>query len=121
MPTPVACLLNNPETTFNRDRREARGSRLLLNCMSAPDPFAHQCGGLMPFPRNRAAKRWGGADEGALEADLLPQTGIDSSQGRPIVTPAPARKVRRVMVFEREFMGSLTFSGRSGSAHRPGW
>src|SRR5216684_4082313 len=79
MPTPVACLLNNPERTFNRGRREDNGSRLLLNCMSEPDPFAHQCFGLMPFPMNRAANRCGGAaGDGVAEAEELPQTGSDS-------------------------------------------
>src|SRR5580704_6011677 len=82
MPTPVACLLNKPEMTFKRGRSEAKGSRLLLNCMSAPDPLAHQFGGLMPLPMNRAANRLGDGEVGVPGADSLPQTDIDSSHGR---------------------------------------
>src|SRR5215475_293122 len=110
MPTPVACLLNNPEMTFSRGRSEARGSRLLLNSMSAPEPLAHQCLGLMPLPMNRAAKRWGG--EGVEEDDLLPQTGSDSSQGRAMVTPTPVRKVRRQGLDDCEVMVSTVPEGR---------
>src|SRR3954469_12627197 len=77
MPTPVACLLNNPEMTFNRDRNADNGSRLLLRSMSAPEPWADQFLGLMPLPMNRAANRWGGAD-GGPEPGSLPQPVIDS-------------------------------------------
>src|SRR6266852_2189432 len=108
MPTPVACLLNNPEMTFSRGRNDFKGSRLLLNSMSAPDPFADQFLGLMPLPMNRAAKRWGGMDAGAPDAALVPQTGIDSSHGRAMVTPTPVRKVRRVMLCDRGFIMTLT-------------
>src|SRR5262245_44882103 len=99
MPTPVAALLNKPETTFSRGRREARGSRLLLSSMSAPDPLAHQCLGLTPLPMNRAAKRRGCADADGDEGASLPQPDIDSSQGRAIVTPMPLSKARRVIGF----------------------
>src|SRR5690242_6562494 len=97
MPTPVAALLNNPEMTFNRGRSEDSGSRLLLKCMSGPEPLAHQWGGLMPLPINRAANRLGGVEE-APAADSLPQTGSDSSQGSAIVTPTPFSKVRRLIL-----------------------
>src|SRR4051794_32810691 len=101
MPTPVAALLNRPETTFKRERNGASGSRLLLNCMSAPAPFAHQCSGLTPLPMNRTAKRCGGS---VVEVESLPQTGSDSSQGRAIVTPRPRRRVRRLMDKLRGFI-----------------
>src|ERR1700677_3369006 len=96
MPTPVACLLNSPEMTFKRERRADSGSRLLLNCISAPDPLAHQFFGLMPLPRNKAAKRFGGVDATSA-AVSPPQTGRDSNHGRPIVTPTPWSKVRRLI------------------------
>src|SRR6516162_4304133 len=96
IPTPVACLLNSPETTFNRGRKGDRGSRLLLSSMSAPDPLAHQCLGLTPLPMNRAANRCGGAE---LDGDdSLPPSGSDSSQGRPIVKPMPLSRVRRLIL-----------------------
>src|SRR5271165_4231161 len=81
MPTPVAALLNSPEITFKRGRREDKGSRVLLNRMSEVDPSAHQLGGLMPLPMNRAANRRGGVEAGVPEPGSVPQTGIDSSQG----------------------------------------
>src|SRR3954468_6569857 len=77
MPTPVACLLNSPETTFNRDRSPDSGARLLLSSMAEPDPFAHQFLGLMPLPMNRAAKRWGCAGADWPEGAALPPTGRD--------------------------------------------
>src|SRR5438105_777779 len=92
MPTPVACLLNNPDTTFILDRNGAIGSRLLLSSMSEPEPFAHQFLGLTPLPMNSAANR-----RGAAAAGSAPQTGSDSSQGRAIVTPTPRSIVRRLM------------------------
>src|SRR5262245_27296858 len=92
MPTPVACLLNNPDTTFKRDRNGVIGSRLLLNSMLVPAPFAHQCLGLMPLPMNRAANR-----RGAAAAGSAPQTGSDSSHGSAIVTPTPLSNVRRLI------------------------
>ena len=78
-------------------RSGARGWRLLLSSMSAPAPFAHQFFGLMPLPMNRAANRLGGVAAAVPEAGSLPQTGIDSSQGRAIVTPTPLSKVRRLI------------------------
>src|SRR5437764_14654366 len=104
MPTPVACLLNNPEMTFSRGRSDNNGSRLLLSCMSAPEPFAHQLLGLMPLPMNRAANRCGCPEGDAREADSLPQPERDSSQGRPIVTPTPRRKVRRLSLCDCGFI-----------------
>src|SRR6266702_1771291 len=90
--------------TFKRGRSGFNGSRLLLNSMSAPEPFAHQFLGLMPLPMNRAARRWGGVEAGVPEAALVPQTGIDSSQGRAMLTPTPVRKVRREIVCECGFL-----------------
>src|SRR5260370_27236145 len=92
MPTPVACLLNKPEITFNRGRNADSGSRLLLSCMSAPEPLAHQFLGLIPLPMNRAAKRFGGAEAGSA-----PQTESDSNHGRAMVTPTPLSNLRRLM------------------------
>src|SRR5438105_12152166 len=104
MPTPVACLLNNPEMTLSRDRSGDNGSRLLLSSMSAPAPLAHQFGGLMPLPMNRAANRLGcsAAD------DSLPPNDIASSQGRPMVTPTPVRNVRRLSLFDRSVIESTS-------------
>src|SRR5947209_14682552 len=100
MPTPVACLLNKPMITFSRGRSADNGSRLLLSCMSAPEPLAHQFLGLMPLPMNRAANRCGCAEGDVRETVSLPQPESDSSQGRPIVKPTPFSKVRRVILFE---------------------
>src|SRR5262249_25935529 len=97
MPTPVAFLLNRPVMTFSRVRKGARGSRLLLNSMAAPDPLAHQWFGLMPLPMNRAAKRWGKAGGPRVEAGSSPHTGRDPSQGRAMATPTPRSIVRRSM------------------------
>src|SRR6266508_2912420 len=108
MPTPVACLLNNPETTFNRGRSEANGWRLLLSCMSAPDPLAPQFFGLMPLPMNSAAKRLGCTAGEVREVASLPPTGIDSSHGRPIVTPTPRRNVRRLSLCGGGFIVSIS-------------
>src|SRR5947208_12791014 len=119
MPTPVACRLNRPETTFNRGRREARGSRLRLSCMSAPAPRADQCGGLMPLPMNRAANRLGGAEAGVPEATRLPQTAIDSSQGRAIVTPTPLSNVRRLILCGRDFMSASPWRVSAGEDPKP--
>src|SRR5271166_6444407 len=95
MPTPVACLLNKPEMTFSRGRSEDKGWRLLLNSMSEPEPLADQFLGLMPLPMNKTANRWGGAEPAARDARSLPHIGMDSSQGRAIVTPRPRSRVRR--------------------------
>src|SRR5438445_6336664 len=100
MPTPVACLLNRPETTLSRERNGASGSRLLLSSMSAPDPLADQLLGLMPLPMKRAAKRFGGAAGGAPEGASPPQPERDSSQGRAMVTPTPRRRARRVNLWD---------------------
>jgi hypothetical protein len=67
--------------------------------MLAPEPSADQLLGLMPFPMNRAANRFGGGGTDLPEADSLPATGSDSSQGSPSVTPTPVRNLRRVIVF----------------------
>src|SRR6516165_6668840 len=104
MPTPVAALLNNPEMTFTRARCGDNGCRLLLNSMSAPDPFAHQCGGQMPFPMKSTANRFGAAMAVVPEVVSLAKNGIDSSQGRAIVTPMPFSTVRRVSFFACEFI-----------------
>src|SRR5262245_207599 len=104
MPTPVACLLNSPETTLSRGRREANGSRLLLSSMSAPDPLADQFFGLIPLPMKRAANRGGDAAGEGRDTPSLPQPERDSNQGRPIVTPTPVRKVRRLIWFGCEVM-----------------
>src|SRR5947208_147379 len=96
MPTPVAALLNSPVMTLSLGLRSLSGSRLLLNSISAPDPFAHQWFGLMPLPMKSAANRRGGT-EAALEEESLLQTGNDSSQGRAMVTPRPWSAARRVI------------------------
>src|SRR5579883_1958873 len=106
MPTPVAALLNNPEMTFNLGRKAANGSRLLLKVISGPEPFAHQCLGLMPLPMNRAANRRGVAAGEFPEAVSLPQPENDSSQGRAIVTPRPFSTVRRLIWCDCAFMTS---------------
>src|SRR3982075_3444454 len=92
MPTPVACLLNRPETTFSFVLSGAMGCRLLLSSMPSPVPFAHQWFGLIPLPMNSAAKRLGD-DCGVSPA----HAGRDSSQGRPIATPTPRSTVRRLI------------------------
>ena len=107
MPTPVAALLNRPEMTFNRGRSEDKGSRLLLSSMSAPEPFAAQCLGLMPLPMNSAANRLGAGEPAVAAAERVPQTGTDSSHGRAIVTPRPFNSVRRLSLHESEFMAWL--------------
>src|SRR5262245_51188731 len=104
MPTPVAALLNSPEITFSRDRKGAIGSRLLLNCISPPDPLAPQCLGLIPLPMNRAAKRFGGPVGALADVGSLPQPASDSSQGRAIVTPMPLSNVRRLILFDCGFI-----------------
>ena len=78
------------------------GSSVLPSCMSAPEPLAHQCLALMPSAMNKTAQplgdRIGGAGGfagGCAAEESAPQTGIDSSQGSAIATPAPRRIVRR--------------------------
>src|SRR5262245_42876530 len=76
--------------------------------MPGPDPFAHQWSGLIPLPMNRTANRLGngvGSPAGAASA-APPQTGIDSSHGRAIPTPAPRRMVRRSIFAGRDVMGT---------------
>src|SRR5262249_7449648 len=74
---------------------------------SAPEPFAPQFFGLIPLPMNRAANRWGCAAWDERATDSLPSTGMDSSQGRPIVTPTPVRNVRLLILCGSEFIVSL--------------
>jgi hypothetical protein len=63
--------------------------------MSLPAPFAHQWSGFIPQAINKAANRFGKLPSEPSWALDEPQTGIDSSQGNPTVTPAPRNKVRR--------------------------
>src|SRR4051812_11751190 len=44
---------------------------------------------------NRTASRFGGSDAAPAAATSAPKTGIDSSHGSAIATPAPRRSVRR--------------------------
>src|SRR5690349_7543468 len=67
------------------------GSRLLPSFISSPEPLDHQWFPLMPFPMNTTAKRLGSGPVFVA----APQTGIDSSHGSAIVTPAPRRKTLR--------------------------
>src|SRR5436190_2188563 len=100
MPLPTAGLLNKPLMTLILVFSGSSGCRLLLNFMSAPDPFAHQWLPLMPLPMNRTAKRRGNgaamplSPAGAAGSVAAPHTGIDSSQGNAIVTPTPRRNLR---------------------------
>jgi hypothetical protein len=48
---------------------------------------------------NNAANRFGYLD--SVVDDSSPQTGIDSSQGSAIVTPAPSNTVRRFVPTDR--------------------
>src|SRR3954467_8601350 len=75
--------------------RGARGSRVLLSSIEAPEPFADQCSGLMPQPMNSAANRLGHANGTPAATGVAPQTGTDSSHGSAMVTPTPRRNVRR--------------------------
>src|SRR5262245_33738311 len=95
MPTPVAFLLKRPVMKFILAFSGAIGSRLLPSCMSVPAPLAHQWLALMPQPMNKAAKRLGHGAGTPPFGGAEPQTGIDSSHGRAIVTPTPRRNVRR--------------------------
>src|SRR5262245_48738894 len=98
MPTPVASLLNRPEMTLNLGRSAARGSRLRLKVISAPAPLADQCGGEMPLPMNKTAKRLGAA---VAAGDVWPpQNGTDSSHGKAIVAPTPLSNVRRLILVD---------------------
>src|SRR5215831_6809456 len=98
MATPVAALVNKPETTFSFVLKGVSGSRLLLSVMSAPEPLAHQWSALMPLPMKRAAKRFGKAGAAPPAAGSPAQTGSDSSHGKAIAAPTPRRRVRRSKV-----------------------
>src|SRR5215204_5480214 len=105
MPTPTAVGLYSPLTTLIFVLTFSSGSRLLPSFMSAPLPLAHQWLPLMPLPMNSTATRCGNALAAAPAAPdatapaeavgVAPHTGIDSSHGSAIVTPAPCRNVRR--------------------------
>src|SRR5687768_9106168 len=77
--------------TLRRLFQGAIGSRQGPSCIWAPAPLAHQLGKFTPQAMNRAAKRLGPAARGVV----APQTGSDSSQGRPMLAPAPCRNMRR--------------------------
>src|SRR5690349_10155086 len=49
----------------------------------------------MPLPMNITAKRLGKGPAAPAVSAAAPQTGIDSSHGRAMVTPAPRRKILR--------------------------
>ena len=87
----------------------ASGWRLLLSSIAAPEPLAHQWSGLMPLPMNSAANRLGKSGQSRRSPASPPQTGIDSSQGRAIVTPAPRSNVRRLI---RSLVRSWLVPGR---------
>src|SRR6185437_11436214 len=109
MPTPVACLLNRPWTTFSLVFSGASGSRLLLSSISAPAPLAPQWFGLMPLPMNSAAKRWGYFGVAASDSAVSPpQTGIDSSHGSAIATPTPRSTVRRLSRVQAGIMNGFS-------------
>jgi hypothetical protein len=42
---------------------------------------------------NSTAKRWGGSEMVAAEAELTPKPASDSNHGKAMVTPAPRRKI----------------------------
>src|SRR5271168_2639336 len=95
IPTPVACLLNRPETTLILVLSGANGSRQGPSSIASPPPLAHQFVGLTPQPMNSAANRFGQGAGRSPVMVAMPQTGTDSSHGNAIVTPAPFRNVRR--------------------------
>src|SRR5262245_636619 len=107
MPTPVAALLNRPETTLSFVLNGASGSRLLLSSIPAPAPLAHQWSGLTPLPMKRAEKRLGNAVAAPPAACSTAKTRIDSSQGNAIATPTPRRSVRRSIELLLRFMRRL--------------
>src|SRR5436305_1207518 len=75
----------------------------------------------MPQAMNKVAKRFGHGIGLPLTTGRSPQTGIDSSQGRDIATPAPRRKVRRERE-ERLFgMFMVAHCGRLLSFPRSPW
>src|SRR5262245_55438328 len=117
MPTPVACLLKSPLMTLSLFLNGAMGSRVWLNSISDPAPFAHQRLGLIPFPIKRAAKRLGKASGAPPATGPSPHTGIDSSHGSAMATPTPRRTVRREMRGELDTINqSPQFNGdRQGS------
>src|SRR5436305_1577221 len=100
MPTPVACLLNRPLTTLILPRRSLSGWRLRPSSIPSPEPFAHQCSGLIPQPMNSAANRFGhGAGTppaiGALplEAAGEGRAGVDGMAAEVEGSPLPDRAV----------------------------
>src|SRR4051794_29507389 len=101
IPCPVAALLKRPSMTLIFALSGSNGARDSLNSIAAPVPFAHQRPGLMPVPMNSTAKRWGCAAVVAAEAAAMPKPDSDSSHGKPMVTPAPRRKVLRANAFSR--------------------
>src|SRR5947209_1233344 len=64
----------------------------------------------MPLPMKSAAKRFGNAGSVPRGAISSPQTGSDSSQGKPIATPTPRSIVRRE-IRELIFTGSASGTG----------
>src|SRR4051812_44253107 len=100
MPTPTAARLNRPLMTLSFVFSGSSGCSVLPSSIDAPLPLAHQCVALTPQAMNRAAKRFGNGDLFSAAGELAgttsaPQTGIDSSHGSAIATPAPRRRVRR--------------------------
>src|SRR5690349_20767827 len=90
------------------------GWRVLPRTIAAPLPVEVQEGGLMPLPMNTTAKRFGNAPAPGIAAaapaaaGASPNTDMDSSHGRAMVTPTPRRKVRRLK--PRGFAGRGTLS-----------
>src|ERR1043166_2849778 len=105
----VAVRLKRAEITVSLGRNAVSGSRLRPSSMAAPSPRADQLGGLMPLPMKRAAKRLGGEAGTPPARARVPS---DSSHGRAMLTPTPARNVRRDKVC---FIGVIPPQG----ANRP--
>src|SRR3954469_18666311 len=99
IPCPVAALLNRPSMTLIFALSGSSGANDSLSSIPAPVPLAHQRPGLMPVPMNNTAKRWGGPEVVAAEAELIPKPESDSSHGKAMVTPAPRRNVLRASTF----------------------
>src|SRR4051812_4052478 len=115
MPFPVAFLLNRPWMTLTLPLIGSSGFSDLLSSKVEPEPFAHQCSGLMPVPMNRTPKRFGARGKPVSAARAVaPKPESDSSHGSAIVTPTPRKKVRREMARAREFaFGVFTRFGRN--------
>ncbi len=94
MPPINASWLYSPRRNSNFSRKGRSGSSTLPSSILAPSPLAHHSLLWKPLPENRQANRTGGSEERPLDLSS-PQTGIDSSHGRAMVTPRPRRKVRR--------------------------